>query len=332
MLSKRRFLCFLVVLALLIPSVSFSQTEEIKDYKVTSGDTLWTISGKELRDPFLWPKVWQENPEIANPDKIYPGQNIRIPLRYLQKEVSPETGAGEITQKKELLKPKEAGAKLPPSVRPRPLIDKNILIASGFIAETVAGVGNIVGAPDRIIFGNDDVVFVNIDNPVKIGERFYIIRDGGLVRHPLTNKKIGHVVEVLGITEIFRFEDGDISAKISKMFNDIHSGDLLLPYFEMSPLMTTGEFRKPEINGGYVIASRYQHLGDTKFNVVYIDKGLRDGLEIGDILRTVDLIDGHKIPTGAIQMIGCQDTTSTALVLENYSGPITVGNLVTKLK
>ncbi len=330
MFSKRRFLCIYVVLALLIPSVSFSQDEEIKDYKVTSGDTLWTISTKELRDPFLWPKVWQENPEIPNPDKIYPGQHIKIPLRYMQKEVSPEPGAGEIVQKREPLKPKEA--KLRPSVRLRPLVDKNVLIASGFIADNVAGDGSIMGAPDRIFFGNEDIVFVNMYKPVKMGDRFYIIRDGGLVRHPVTNKKIGHVVEILGIGEIIRFEDGDISAKISKMFNDIHSGDLLLPYYEMSPLMTTGDFRKPEISGGYVIASRYEHLGDTKLNVVYIDKGLRDGLQVGDIVRTVDIIEGHKVPTGAIQMIGCQDATSTALVLENYSGPITVGNLITKLQ
>ncbi len=332
MLSKSRFLCVFVALAILIPSVSFSEDEEIKDYKVTSGDTLWSISGKELRDSFLWPKVWQENPGISNPDKIYPGQHIRIPLRYMQKEVSPESGAGEITQKKEVSKPKAVGEILQPSPSLRPLVDKNVLIASGFIAETVRGVGNIEGAPDRIVFGNDDIVYVNMAKPVNIGDRFYIIRDGGLVRHPVTNKKIGHVVEILGITEVIRFEDGDISAKISKMFNDIHSGDLLLPYYEMNPLMTTGDFRKPEISGGYVVASRYKHLGDTKLNVVYVDKGLRDGLEVGDIVRTVDIIEGHKIPTGAIQMIGCQDTTSTALVLENYSGPITVGNLITKLQ
>jgi hypothetical protein len=333
MLSKSRFLFVYVVLAILIPSVAFSQDEEIMDYKVTSGDTLWTISGKELKDPFLWPKVWQENPNIANPDRIYPGQNIKIPLRYLQREVSPEPGAPEIAQKKEVVKKKEVAEKLPPeSARLRPLIDKYALAASGFIAQTAAGVGIITGAPDRIVFGNDDIVYVNIDGPVKAGDQFYIIRDGGLIRHPVTNKKMGHMIEVLGIAEVVSLEDNDPMAKILKMFNDIHAGDLLLPYYEISPPMTTGEFRKPETNGGYVVASRYQHLGDTKLNVVYIDKGRRDGLEIGDVVRTVNIMDGHKVPTGAIQIIDCQETTSTAMVMENYTGPITVGNLVTKLK
>ncbi len=331
MLSKRHFLCVYMFLALLIPSVSFSQDQETKDYKVNSGDTLWNISGKELGDPFLWPKVWQENPEIANPDRIYPGQTIRIPLRYVQKEEQEkpagiEPPAGQ-PAKREVVR----AAEPPVSAKLRPLVDKNTVMASGFIADTVAGTGNIMGAPDRIMFGNDDIVYVGMDKPVKAGDRFYIVRNGGIVRHPVTNKKIGYVVEMRGVIEVLRFEDGDITAKITKIFNDVYPGDLLVPYYEISAPMTTGDFRKPEVTG-FVIASRYDHLGNAKLNVVYIDKGLKDGLDVGDIVKTVNIVDGHKVATGSIQIINCQNATSTALVLQNYSGPITVGNLLTKLE
>ena len=71
-------------MCLVVSSLSFSQTPEYKDYTVAKGDTLWDISNNELKDPFLWPKVWKENPEIKNPDLIYPGQKIRIPLYLLQ--------------------------------------------------------------------------------------------------------------------------------------------------------------------------------------------------------------------------------------------------------
>lgn len=336
---RRSFLCMYMVLILLIPSLSLSQTQEIKDYKVNSGDTLWNISGKELGDPFLWPKIWQENPEIANPDRIYPGQKIRIPLRYAQKEeqekqaASAEPGPAESPYKEKIVKTAGAGEKsAPASAKLRPLIDRSVLVASGFIADSVMGVGNIAGAPSqRIMFGNDDIVYVKIDKPVKVGERFYVIKTVELIKHPVTNKKIGYLVEMLGVAEIIHFENGDTVAKITKMFNDIHSGDLLVPYYEISPPLTTGEFRKPEITG-YVVASRYGHLGDVKLNIVYIDKGLNDGLEIGDIVKTVNVIDNHKIPSGAIQIISCQDTTSTAVVLENYLSEILVGNLIMKLE
>jgi len=332
-----------MALTLLIPSISLSQTQEIKDYRVTQGDTLWNISGKEFGDPFLWPKIWQENPEIANPDRIYPGQTIRIPLRYAQREGQEKqptgtepvpAGPAESAHKGEMAKTAgAAGVKpTPASVKLLPLIDSSVLVASGFIADSVSGVGKISGAPSqRIMFGNDDIVYVKIDGPVKVGERFYILKAGELIKHPVTNKKIGYLVEMLGVAEILSIENGDTVAKITKMFNDIHSEDLLMPYYDMTPPLTTGEFRKPEITG-YVVASRYGHLGDVKLNIVYIDKGLRDGLEIGDIVKTVNVIDDHKIPSGSIQIISCQDTTSTAVVLENYLSEILVGNLIMKLE
>ena len=68
--------------------------QEIKDYKVKGGDTLWDISNKELQDPFLWPKIWKENPGIVNPDRIYPDQSIKIPLYLLQKEQKSRADTG----------------------------------------------------------------------------------------------------------------------------------------------------------------------------------------------------------------------------------------------
>jgi LysM repeat protein len=321
-----------MVLILLIPSISRSQTEDIKDYKVNSGDTLWNISGKELGDPFLWPKIWQENPKIANPDRIYPGQKIRIPLRYAQKEEQEKQAVSAEPSPVESPKVVEKAEKYSPSLKLRPLIDRSILVGSGYISDSVKGVGTIAGAPSqRIMFGNNDIVYVKIDNPVKVGDRFYILRKGELVRHPVTNKKMGYLVEMLGVVEILRFEDGDTLAKITEMFSDIHSGDLLETYYEISPPLTTGVFRKPDITG-YVVASHQGHLGDAKLNIVYIDKGLNDGLDVGDTVKTLNVIDDHKIPSGAIQIISCRETTSTAVVLENYYSEIVVGNLITKLE
>jgi hypothetical protein len=85
-MPKNRIIRYALIVFLLLPLITFAETQERKEYKVIKGDTLWDITKEELNDPFLWPKVWNENPSIANPDLIYPDQVIKIPLYLIQKE------------------------------------------------------------------------------------------------------------------------------------------------------------------------------------------------------------------------------------------------------
>jgi hypothetical protein len=333
-MHKMRFILYGVILSLLIPSVALSETEEIKEYKIMKGDTLWDISGKELHDSFLWPKVWQENPQIGNPDRIYPGQTIRIPLRLLKGEAREAPEAAPVAKEEQAPVKKEAVAaekeKKPTPVPLTPLVDKALLMSSGYIADSVHSVGGITGSPfEKNLFGNDDIVYVSLDAPAKIGDEFYVIRPGEVVRHPVTGKKLGYLIEVLGVATVDRFEFGQTMAKITQVFDAIKPGDLLDTYHDMTPPLTTGACRTPSIDG-YVVALR-SGMAAGNLEIVYIDKGSTDGVEVGDMLRTV-FVGTHKVPSGKIQVISSREKTSTAIVRENYNMPIASGNLVTGIE
>jgi hypothetical protein len=64
-------------------------------YTVRRGDTLWDISAKFLSKPWLWPEIWQANPQVRNPHLIYPGDVLNLsfingPRLQLQPQVHPE--------------------------------------------------------------------------------------------------------------------------------------------------------------------------------------------------------------------------------------------------
>jgi hypothetical protein len=328
---KIRLIQSLMVLIFLLASYSFSQSQETREYKVLRGDTLWSISGKELGDSFLWPKVWKENPSITNPDKLYPGQIIIIPLYLIQKEkkeVEEAAPAPMIQQEppKKVVK-KETP---PPTVKPQPLIDQNLLIASGYISPSVHSQGTITGSPSgRTLFGVNDTIYVKTDEPANPGDKFYIIRAEESVYHPVTNKKIGYIVQILGIAEITQLKYGETEAKITQCYHDILSGNLLVTYYEILPPLTAEPFRKPDISG-VILASETMRVLNSELDIVFIDKGKADGVEIGDMFSTIDTAGGHNIPSGVIQVINYKDTTATAVV-RRVKDAITTGNIFTQV-
>ena len=49
-------------------------------HEVQKGDTLWAIAQKALGDGSRYPEIFEANkPMLSDPDKIFPGQQLRIP-------------------------------------------------------------------------------------------------------------------------------------------------------------------------------------------------------------------------------------------------------------
>ena len=319
------------MLAFMVIAFSFltssGQDMEYKEYKVLKGDTLWDISSKEIKDPFLWPKIWKENPDIKNPDRISPSQTIKIPLRLIQKEQEEEAAtekASAVTEtakaepkKEEQLKPVER--KIEP-VKKNYAADESLIVSSGYITdfikkEMIKGVGRISGSPSgRTLFGESDYVYIKTDTPANTGTKFYVMRPTTLIRHPKTKLKLGYHIAVPGVLEVIGMENGETKAKITRSYGDVRAGDMLDPFYEVEPVIEEESPRRPDVSG-FVIASHYMKLISGSYDILFIDKGKNDGLELGDILKTrsVDKYNNSRT-SGVIQIINLKPATATAIV------------------
>lgn len=348
-MSKRIYFKIILSVMFFVFASSYIYSEEVeyeyKEYKIVKGDTLWDISSKEIQNPFLWPKIWKENPEIKNPDRIYPDHAIKIPLRLLEKEqIKLEEATAEKkaaipeptkieTLKEEPMKVVER--KIEP-VKKNYIADKDLIISSGYITDyitaEVKSIGKIIGAPTgRTLFGGSDYVYVKTDAPVNTGDKFYIIRLNKFIKHPVTKNKLGYLIEVLGVTEIVGIENEQTKAKITKSYNDVRTGDLLDTFYEVESVMEEETPRKPDVKG-FIVAIRQMKSIGGQMDILFIDKGSNNGLEIGDMLKTVS-IDKHNnsIASGIIQIISLRSSTATAIVRRSES-TISAGDEVVGVK
>jgi hypothetical protein len=317
---KLRHALFGLFFIVFAASAASAEKFEYRDYEVQKGDTLWDISSAELKDAFQWPLVWRENQQIPNPDRIYPGQHIKIPFRALLPEemkVQPVAKAKASEEKPAVRE-----------IKPVSLTEKEVM-TTGYIAMNVPDKGEISGSPSaREMFGKGDSVYLSNTGPVKDGEKFYVIRKGDKVDDPGTGQWLGYLVSVHGVVEVVDAGSEPVEAKVVRVYDVVRKGDVLDTYIGVEPASMEAP-RKPQVEG-YVVATQYFKLLNGLLDVVYIDRGRDDGLLPGDIVMTL-APDTEDRPNAILQVINAREATASALILNNDEA-VSIGQRVTGLK
>lgn len=340
-------------------------------YTVKSGDTLWAISGLFLKTPWRWPELWGMNmTEVRNPHRIFPGQ-----LLVLEKS----NGRARLRMGGILGREGEAPTdtiKVSPRTRYETLADAALPTLSNryiepFLSEPVIVDETALSKTPRIVAGREDrVLLTRGDRAYALGDSatpllagkddprdYRVFRNVTPLKDPVTGKVLGYEAQYVGkarvahgqTSKIELDKDGKPKAEVVPATIDIvgakeemRIGDRLLP--EPPRQYTNFVPRAPEakVDGRIVSVYGSAVVNAAQNQVVVIDKGTRDGIQVGHVMavlkdgaRVLDRTSGKpeviKLPderNGLLMVFRPFETLSYALILEITDG-VKVGDKFT---
>lgn len=298
-------------------------------YVVEPGDSLWKISGRFFGNPLFWPRLWEINPYIDNPNLIYPGDVIAL------KAKQPDIPVVKV-------EPKAHKVSFEDIEPPPPVYYYSRGGTEGFITPGEwEHMGTILTSePPKILLGTGDIVFTNVGskNGVSTGDMFTIFRTSKSVLHPITGQRIGYKVQIEGELELVEILGKRKSTGIiTSSYVEITRGARIRP---QEPFVKEVILRKgTERVDGFVIDTKNNTEVSGKGDVVYLDVGEVNNVVPGNVFsiytqpRKAYDPDAHKdvvIPgtlIGKIVVLEVKEKSATGIITES-SRQIEIGTVV----
>ncbi|WJW75620.1 LysM peptidoglycan-binding domain-containing protein [Thiohalobacter sp. IOR34] len=307
-------------------------------YVVVPGDTLWDISARFLRDPWLWPEVWYANPQIENPHLIYPGDVIR--LVYVDGRPQLRVERGRPTVK---LSPHARVTRIDQAIPTIPIDAIRQFLTQPLVVseETLKAAPYVLDSPDEhIVTGAGDRIYVRGISSNAYG-RYNLFRPGEPFTDPETGELLGHEAVYVGDARVQRFGD-PATLTLTRTSREVNIGDRLMPVEEDEiHLSFLPHPPQPGLRGQIIsVLDGVSQIG--QYQVVVINRGKREGMEVGHVLRVMqagetirDRIAGGKekvrLPdeeAGLMLVFRTFDKVSFGLIME-ATRPIHVLDIVT---
>jgi len=329
------------------------------EYVVKKGDTLWAIAKMYLKSPWRWPELWGMNlQDIKNPHLIYPGQ--RLVLERINEVATLRVEGSTTPQTMEI----GGLTKVAPRTRYEsvagdglPTLDSKVIDA--FLSEAMVVDENTLKTAARIVATQENrYLLTQGDRAYARGaegamllddkpdqQKFRIFRNATPLKDPSTGETLGYEARYLGKAELVRGEasteqtdkDGKTTSLLVPATIDILSvkeeigvGDRMLPEPPHQITAYVPHAPAQRISGRVVSVYGSAVANAAQNQVVVINRGTRDGIDVGTILailkhgeELVDKGDANqtmmKLPderNGLLMVFSVFDRLSYALILD----------------
>ncbi|HIJ90699.1 MAG: LysM peptidoglycan-binding domain-containing protein [Desulfobulbaceae bacterium] len=345
----------IVTAAIIVSACGFFGVREIlaenkNSHVVQKGDTLWDLSGGYLNNPVLWPKIWEINPEIANPHWIRPGQIVKIPGmdKAPAREASADSGVGPVESGASPL----ARAELVSSSEPLPIVMvKKDLSPSG------GQVGAAPGKDDPARYYDRGIGMLTNDIPpslgrvlhteqgwrsaalgetilisapgAQVGRQFGVYRDLGKV-DPLAyfDKSPGHVLAEIAIVEVVAADASRQQAVIRHAFAEVRTDDVLGQVPERPVVSARPASAGATSVKGAVVAFHFMRQLAGPDDIVYLNIGSDQGIAPGDLLSVAGKDQSAGRTSGEIMILRVTANTAAAVVTKRSGHAVHRGDVV----
>lgn len=294
-------------------------------YTVVRGDTLWGISGRFLSHPWQWPEVWQVNPQIRNPHLIYPGDVVYLYDCNGRPCLGLERGQGEVR-----LSPEVRRVPVREAIEPIPLDAVRHFLRDHRVVDDPESLNElayvVAGNDRRIISGAGDRIYAR--GELQRGSRYGIYRVGDRYQDAASGEPLGLELISIGRARVERSEEDIAIMEVVSASQEVRNDDIVLP-LEERELVSEFVPRAPDHDvQGTILAvpGGVRFIG--RLQVVTLDRGRRDGLEIGHVLqveqqgeRIVDSRTGESLrlpgtDAGLIMVFRPYEKVSYGLVMQ----------------
>ncbi len=296
-------------------------------YTVVPGDTLWSIAQRFLQQPWQWRQIWRQNPQIDNPNRIYPGDVLRFShdasgkpqLEVAEREETPLIKLTPQVRIESINQP------IPPVPRDavESFLTRALVLSEGQWNSSPYIVGDENG---QVLFADRDRVYArgaDFDQP-----RYQVFRPSEALIEPGSGRNLGTAGIFMGEALLEKNED-PATFRLTRTIAPIRTGDRL---FEIEPERELYSFVPhpvPPDTNGFIIAQLNPDVTQiTQYSSVVINLGLQEGLEPGHVLaiygknrEVADPISGTtiKLPgerSGLLMVYKAYDLVSYALVMQ----------------